>query len=99
MNEIKVIHRYKLYHNGFLDGIYTEKQLVDKFGITIATLRFNVANNKEFANGFLAEITEDEILKEKTKPTDPKMRALLEEWDEVRKMFKKSLVQKNENIL
>ncbi len=87
---MRAVHRYNLYHNGILDGVYTEQELADKFGIAIATLRFDVANNKELANGFQAEIAEDKIIKEKSKPTDPKMISLLNEWDKIRKLFSRS---------
>lgn len=96
---MKVMHQYKLYKSSGYLGIYTEEQLTEKFGITANTLRFNVMNNKELDKGYYAEMTEDKILQEKIKPTDPKMIALLKEWDEVRKLFRKSSVQENENVL
>ena len=78
---------YNLYKNGILEGVYSEDQLAKQFGISITTLRFNVTNDKELASGYVAQIAEDKVIKEKGMPTDPKMIALLKEWDKVREPF------------
>lgn len=83
----KVVHKYKLYNNGVLEGVYSEDELMVRFGIAASTLRFRVCNYKELADGYTAEIAPDKSLKKKGAITDPQMIELLKEWDEVRKLF------------
>lgn len=96
---MEAIRRYKLFYKYKLEGIFTEQELADRFNLSIQTIRVNVANNKRLTDYYFAETTEDEIVGEKAKPTDPKVMELLREWDEVTKVFKKSSAQEKKNVL
>lgn len=81
------MHQYKLYENKKYIDTYEERELAKKFNISVSTLRFCVTNGIALSEDFTAEITADKVLLEKTKPTDPQMIKLLQEWEKVRKMF------------